>query len=137
MKIKNLGRDAVDHIAARAGIWALNRLYEPNCANDVRDEFPEDDPNETYCLSCDAKRLIDSMQDVLAPDIEKPTINPSSGNVFRDLELPCPEEKKEIARLRSALSFIKSGCDTETDISDLAARKDAFIIASKALSEAD
>lgn len=53
----------VDRIACWLGIWALRRLYGADCETDVRDDWP-DEP-DLNCISCDAKRLVTSMQEIL------------------------------------------------------------------------
>lgn len=35
------------------------------------------------------------------------TVTDSNGNVFRDLDLPCADERKEIARLRWMLGVVR------------------------------
>lgn len=52
----------LDRIACLVGIWAFRRLYGADCRTDVRDDFPDERAN---CLSCDAKRLVTSMQEIL------------------------------------------------------------------------
>jgi hypothetical protein len=54
--------DVLDRIACRLGIWALRRLYGADCATDVRADFPGEDLD---CISCDAKRLVESMREIL------------------------------------------------------------------------
>lgn len=52
-----------DRIAARVGMWALQRLYGANCKTDVRDDFPDDPDIE--CLDCYATKLVADMKEIL------------------------------------------------------------------------
>jgi hypothetical protein len=53
----------IDKLAARVGIWALRRLFGADCSTDVRDDFP--DESNAHCMSCDAKRLIECMKELV------------------------------------------------------------------------
>lgn len=53
---------SIDRLACVVGIWSLRRLYGADCDTDVRDDFPSE---KIDCLGCDAKRLIESMREVL------------------------------------------------------------------------
>ena len=57
--------DWLDRVACRVGIWALRRLYGADCETDVRDDFPGE---KVDCISCDAKRLVENMQEILRND---------------------------------------------------------------------
>lgn len=58
--------DIIDRIACHVGTWALRRVFGADCETDVREDWP-DEPN-MYCVSCDAKRLVGVMQDILHDD---------------------------------------------------------------------
>ncbi len=50
----------IDIVAVKVSIWGLRRLFGADCETDVRNDFPEGYV-ELYCLSCDAKRIINSL----------------------------------------------------------------------------
>ena len=45
----------LDILAARAGIWAMNRLYGGGCAP----------PYEEACVGCDAGRMVERLEGLL------------------------------------------------------------------------
>lgn len=45
----------LDILAARAGIWAMNRLYGGGCAP----------PYEPACVGCDAGRMVERLEGLL------------------------------------------------------------------------
>ena len=44
----------LDRVAAYVALWALGRIYGPDCETDVREDFTGE---EVHCLGCDATRI--------------------------------------------------------------------------------
>jgi hypothetical protein len=60
MKIYSLYVKALDYIAARAGLWAMNRLYGGGCSP----------PYEEGCVGCDVGRMVGHLEKLLV-DLRK------------------------------------------------------------------
>jgi hypothetical protein len=55
----------LDRVACYLGIWALRRLYGADCETDVEEDWPGEG---MVCLSCDARRLVVSMSELLGDE---------------------------------------------------------------------